>query len=153
MAARLNRTSRRSFDFEGRVVARATEEWAGKQDDAAIPPRVKDRIFRRCGGVCVECRRPLNEREKPQFDHITALINGGQHAEFNLQTLCGPCHKLKTKADVAEKSDVYQSRAKSLGFFAPKRAIQSQGFLEPEPQRSASRKPLKFVGMFNTASE
>jgi 5-methylcytosine-specific restriction endonuclease McrA len=115
------------------------EQWIGKTDDSAIPPRVKDRVVTRCGGTCQECRTPFSERVKPEFDHIVSLINGGAHAEVNLQPLCKPCHAAKTKVDVAEKSAVYRSRAKSLGYFAPKQKIQSPGFRPRPPQRSASR--------------
>ena len=123
-------------------MSRSVELWQGKTDDSAIPPRVKDRIVKRCGGQCQDCRAPFSERVKPQFDHIVSLINGGANAEDNLQALCGPCHGAKTKVDVAEKSAVYRSRAKSLGYFAPKQKIRSAGFRPARPQKSASR-PLE----------
>lgn len=118
------------------------KEWIGKNDDSAIPPHVKDRIYHRCGKRCQECGTPLDAVIKPQFDHIVALINGGRHAEFNLQTLCRPCHGLKTAADVGEKSIVYQKRASHLGFTAPKHKWQSRGFPPRDPQHTAS-KPLQ----------
>jgi 5-methylcytosine-specific restriction endonuclease McrA len=120
-------------------MSRETPEWIGKNDDSAIPPRVKDRIFARCGGACQSCPTKLDGINKPEFDHIQALINGGRHAEFNLHTLCKPCHAEKTKADVGEKSRVYQKRASHLGFFAPKTKWQSRGFPSRRPQRTASR--------------
>lgn len=120
-------------------MSRAVPEWIGASDDAAIPARVKDRIFRRCGGRCQACRTALDAINKPEFDHITSLINQGRHAEFNLHTLCKPCHAEKTKADVGEKSRVYEKRAKHLGFFAPKTKWQSRGFPTPKPQNTASR--------------
>ncbi|MDB5552805.1 MAG: hypothetical protein JWL86_2789 [Rhizobium sp.] len=120
-------------------MSRPVELWQGKTDSSAIPPRVKDRIVIRCGGACQECRTPFSERVKPEFDHIFSLINGGANAEDNLQPLCRPCHGAKTKVDVAEKSAVYQKRAKSLGYFAPKQKIQSRGFARARPQNSASR--------------
>lgn len=123
-------------------MSRAVKEWIGKTDDSAIPAHVKDRIYHRCGKRCQECGCPLDAVIKPQFDHIVALINGGPHAEFNLQTLCRPCHGVKTAADVSEKSRVYQARANHLGFKAPKHKWQSRGFPKPEPQLTAS-KPLK----------
>lgn len=125
------------------------KEWVGKTDDTAIPARVKDRIVKRFGGVCQECRIPFSEIVKPQFDHIISLINNGANAEDNLQPLCRPCHGAKTKIDVAEKSAVYRSRAKSLGYFAPKQSIKSAGFPNARPQHSARRKLTKFVGMFS----
>ena len=129
-------------------MSRPVEQWQGKTDSSAIPPRVKDRIVIRSGGACQECGTPFSERMKPEFDHIVSLINGGTNTEGNLQPLCRPCHGAKTKVDVAEKSAVYQKRAKSLGYFAPKQSIQSHGFKPARPQNSA-RKPTKFVGMFS----
>lgn len=117
-------------------MTRELKEWIGKTDDSAIPPRVKDRIYERCAKRCQECNCPLDAVVKPQFDHIVALINGGPHAEFNLQTLCKPCHGLKTAADVGEKSKVYQRRASNLGFAAPKHKWQSRGFAKRKPQNS-----------------
>lgn len=39
-----------------------------------------------------------------QVDHIVAIVNGGEMwDEKNLQTLCGECHKEKTKEDMAVK--------------------------------------------------
>lgn len=115
------------------------KEWRGKTDDSAIPPRVKDRIYHRCGKRCQNCGCPLDAVIKPQFDHIVALINGGPHVEFNLQTLCRPCHGLKTAVDVKEKSEVTQARANHLGFTAPKHKWQSRGFPRRAPQRTASK--------------
>lgn len=126
-------------------MTRTVPLWVGKSDDSQIPPRIKDRVVIRCGGVCQECRAPFSERVKPEFDHIVSLINGGAHAEGNLQPLCRPCHAAKTKVDVAEKSAVYQKRAKSLGYFAPKQKIQSAGFRPRRPQNS-TRSPEKWRG-------
>lgn len=120
-------------------MSRSVKEWIGTSDNAAIPPRVKDRIFTRCGGRCHECRQPLDAVIKPQFDHVLAIINGGEHRESNLQTLCRPCHGVKTVADVGEKSAVYQKRANHLGFMTPKRKWRSAGFRKAPPQRTASR--------------
>lgn len=117
-------------------MTRELKEWRGANDDSAIPPRVKDRIFKRCGERCQECRRPLNGRDKPEFDHIKALINSGEHRETNLQALCSPCHGTKTKVDVGEKSKVYQRRVNNLGFAAPKHKWQSRGFPKRRPQNS-----------------
>lgn len=117
-------------------MARRVEEWIGKTDDAKIPAHVKDRIFKRCDGRCQDCNRILDGINKPEFDHIEALINNGRHAEFNLQTLCDLCHGTKTKADVGEKSRVYQKRSKHLGLRGPRRTIPGKRFNgDPIPSR------------------
>ena len=96
-------------------MARSVEEWIGKTDDTAIPPRVRIRIFEKTNGHCAECGRVLRPGHW-ECDHIVALINGGEHRERNLQPLCDvPCHSKKTKQDSREKSVVFRKKAKNLG--------------------------------------
>lgn len=107
-------------------MTRATDEWIGKTDDAQIPDRVKVRVFGK--GVCVDCGRKLRPGHWA-CDHIKALVNGGEHRETNLQPLCSsPCHWRKTRADVAEKSDVYAKRKKDIGLGRAKRTIPGRRF-------------------------
>jgi 5-methylcytosine-specific restriction protein A len=96
-------------------VSRKLPEWMAAYDDQAVPPRVKVRLFLAADGRCQECGRPLVGKDKPQYDHIVALINGGEHRESNLRVLCPGCHGTKTKADVREKSVTYRKRVKNLG--------------------------------------
>jgi len=98
---------------------RSTDEWIASHDDQAIPPRVKVRVFDRCGGKCAICTRVIAGSLRPAYDHIIALINDGEHREGNLQLLCMPCHALKTKADVAEKSKVARVRKRHIGLKKP----------------------------------
>lgn len=107
---------------------RTVDEWIGKTDDAAIPPRVRLRIFSRQGGWCSICTRRLRPRHW-DCDHITALINGGEHRESNLQAVCNsPCHSQKTKQDVAEKSRTYKRRARNAGIRKPRSIRQWRKF-------------------------
>jgi len=101
-------------------VGRSTEEWVGKNDDQAIPARVKIRVFDRAGGNCACCTLQIVGKLRPAYDHIQALVNGGSHREFNLQLLCMPCHAVKTKADVAEKSLTARKRKNHLGIKKPR---------------------------------
>ena len=97
------------------MISRELPEWIGSGPDAAIPPRVRVRIFMKAEGRCAECGRPL-AFGKWAMDHIIALANGGEHREKNLQPLCvSPCHADKTKTDVAEKSKIAAVRAKHIG--------------------------------------
>lgn len=96
-------------------MSRTVSEWIADHDDQAIPPRVKVRIFERDGGRCRACTVVIRGKVSPQYDHVIALANGGEHRETNLQLLCEPCHAGKTKADVAEKSRVYRKKAAHLG--------------------------------------
>lgn len=107
-------------------MTRSTPEWIGKTDDTAIPPRVKARVMEKQGGKCCFCNRKLGMAgEVIEFDHIIALINGGENRENNLQAACGMCggHKAKTREDVAEKSRVARKKAKHFGFTKPKALI------------------------------
>lgn len=102
-------------------MSRTVNEWQGKNDDTTIPPRVKVRIFERDKGCCQSCGILVVGGVRPAFDHVVALINGGENREANLQLLCVPCHAVKTKADVAEKSTVARKRQKHLGVRKPSR--------------------------------
>jgi 5-methylcytosine-specific restriction endonuclease McrA len=74
---------------------RSTPEWQGKTDDSAIPVRVKLRVHAKAEGCCAKCGV---EATTGQYDHAISLILGGENRESNLQFLCVPCHKAKTKA-------------------------------------------------------
>lgn len=101
---------------------RAVEEWIGRADDSAIPPRVKARIVAAQAGICAcGCGNKLGVAgERIEFDHAVALINGGDNRESNLRALRAPCHKAKTAADVHLKSIVARKRGKHLGLTASK---------------------------------
>src|SRR6266571_875124 len=103
-------------------MSRAVNEWIGASDDQAIPTRVKLRIFERGGGRCASCGLRCGGKLRPAYDHITAIVNGGRNQESNVQLLCVPCHAVKTKLDVAEKSITARKRAKHLGI-KPNRKI------------------------------
>jgi 5-methylcytosine-specific restriction protein A len=98
-------------------MTRKTDEWIATHDDQAIPARVKIRVFDLFNGNCAICTGRVTTAN---YDHAIALVNGGAHRESNLQLLCVPCHKGKTKADVAEKSITARKRAKHLGIKKPR---------------------------------
>lgn len=102
-------------------MSRTPDEWIGADDDTAIPPRVRLRVWERAAGRCQICGRKIMLGDSWQADHIVALINGGENRESNLRVACGWCHRMKTKEDVAEKSAVYRKKAKHIGAAAPKR--------------------------------
>lgn len=92
-------------------MTRTVMEWRGKDDDSRIPDRVRLRIFERFNCQCqCGCTRTITPGEKWEIDHITALINGGEHRESNLRPLLKEHHKRKTRDDVAIKS--YNQRRK-----------------------------------------
>jgi 5-methylcytosine-specific restriction protein A len=122
------------------VMSRATKEWIGKTDDTPVPTYVADRIYTRCDDKCRECGIPIGPRMRGDIDHVVAICNGGENRESNLQLLCLPHHKEKTKRDVAAKAVAYRVRVKHRGLIKrPRRKIVSRGFDKAEPQHTATR--------------
>lgn len=101
------------------MTGRTVEEWRGTTPDSAIPPRVRLRVWERAGGCCQICTRKLRPGDRWDCDHIVALVNGGAHAESNLQVACVSCHSAKTRADVAEKSRARRIQAHHAGIRKP----------------------------------
>jgi 5-methylcytosine-specific restriction protein A len=120
-------------------MSRTVEEWIGKNDDAAIPPRVRVRVFNSHGGVCHLSGRRIRAGETWDVDHLVALCNGGEHRESNLAPALRDKHREKTAQDMKEKSMVYRKRAAHLGLRPARQKIASRGFQRSEPQRTASR--------------
>lgn len=120
-------------------MSRAVTEWIGRTPDTPIPPRVKLRVFDRHGGICHLSGRKIMPGEPWDCDHVIALINGGENRESNLAPALRDKHRIKTAADVREKSIVSQRRQSFLGIKPQRKRIQSAGFRKAGPQRSASR--------------
>ena len=100
---------------------RSVTEWIGATDDAAPTQGAKARVFNAQEGRCAACDKKMGVAgEQVEFDHVIALVNGGENRETNLQALCRPCHRAKTKKDMAEKTKVDRVRAKHLGFRKPR---------------------------------
>jgi len=49
--------------------------------------------------LCVHCLAAGRTTAASEVDHITPLANGGTHAPENLQSLCKPCHSVKTATE------------------------------------------------------
>jgi 5-methylcytosine-specific restriction endonuclease McrA len=95
---------------------RSVPEWIGKTDDTPPPPRVMLRVFLRGNGRCAICTRKIASGDRWVCDHTKALINGGKNREGNLQPICDWCdRKVKTPADVAEKSRTYAKQLSQVG--------------------------------------
>lgn len=75
---------------------RSVEEWIGKNDDAAIPPRVRLRVFERFNGVCQLSQRKIMAGDAWDLDHIRALWRGGEHRESNLHPVLKQPHREKS---------------------------------------------------------
>lgn len=109
-------------------MSRAVTEWIGSTDDSAVPRGVKDRILRAAGDCCVRCDRKVGGKLRPEFDHITPLILGGQNREGNLQLLCSECHGAKTKLDVKLKAKVARTRLNTFGIKKPRKITRWRRF-------------------------
>ena len=94
---------------------RKVEEWRGRTDDTPVPPHVRARIFDACDGVCQLSGRRIRAGERWELDHVVALVNGGEHREYNLVPVLCAYHRQKTAGDVKTKSKNYHKRAYHLG--------------------------------------
>ena len=57
-----------------------------------ISQKVKDKVWNRDGGQCVEC----GSNEDLEFDHIIPHSKGGANTYRNIQLLCEPCNREKS---------------------------------------------------------
>ena len=90
---------------------------------------------------CEECGCPAKTFE---IDHINADGLTGKPTIENARLLCTPCHRSKTKADVAAIAKAKRREARHLGASKPKGNIRGPSFAKPEPQRKASKPVEKF---------
>ena len=113
---------------------RTVPEWVGSSPDAAIPKHVRLRIWDRCGGRCALTGKKLIPGDDFDFDHITALRDGGRHAEFNLQLVWRPAHREKTAREAGERAKADRIRAKHNGIWpASKSRLQGRPFPRTRP--------------------
>lgn len=113
---------------------RSVPEWVASSPDAAIPARVRLRVFERYGGVCQLTGRKIRPGDAWDLDHRIALALGGQHREGNLWPVLSEAHREKTRDDVKAKAKIARIRAKHLGVFPKsKTKIKSRGFQKSRP--------------------
>jgi HNH endonuclease len=56
-----------------------------------IPEAVRHEVWRRDGGVCVDC----GSKERLEYDHILPLAKGGSNTARNLELRCESCNRRK----------------------------------------------------------
>ena len=97
-------------------MTRSLPEWIGKTPDTKVPPRVIARLALKQNGRCAcGCNRKFGVKDRPEADHILALVNGGENREGNLQLLTVHCHRKKTRQDVKIKAKVARTHKRHLG--------------------------------------
>jgi len=83
-----------SVELEGRQSTVYNADWVEKRKE----------ILARDGGRCVKCA----STERVQVDHIVPVSRGGSEFDnANLQTLCRPCHKEKTRQELIRRHEEY----------------------------------------------
>lgn len=63
----------------------------------------RERVALRHNYLCAACGL-IWRKDRDQIDHIIPREQGGSNDESNLQPLCDPCHKGKTKREAAERA-------------------------------------------------
>ena len=77
------------------VSANDIEVYSGETDKkgrSPIPQEVKDKVWNRDGGKCVQC----GSNKNLEFDHIIPHSKGGANTYRNIQLLCEPCNRSKS---------------------------------------------------------
>lgn len=75
-----------SFDLQ------QIQDGATSRGTRHIPQAVRDAVWRRDRGSCVQCGTP----ENLEFDHIIPHSRGGANTYRNVQLLCEPCNRRKS---------------------------------------------------------
>ena len=68
------------------------EKSQNKTRSRHISQSVKDKVWNRDGGQCVEC----GSNENLEFDHIIPHSKGGANTYRNIQLLCESCNRSKS---------------------------------------------------------
>jgi HNH endonuclease len=72
--------------------ATASEQPEVARDSRYISPQLRQAVWTRCGGMCVQCQ----SRSLIEYDHILPLSKGGATSYENLQILCRTCNRHKS---------------------------------------------------------
>jgi hypothetical protein len=84
----LNEKFKTIIELHSRMLRRKIEG----EIDRHIPHDVRQRVWQRYGGRCVEC----GATDYLEFDHIIPVSRGGSNSEQNVQILCRKCNLAKS---------------------------------------------------------
>jgi 5-methylcytosine-specific restriction protein A len=76
--------------------------------------KTKKLAWERAKGCCEACGLPIAPK-KPEFDHVNPDGLTGEPTLANCMCLCGPCHKAKTRKDVANIARAKRRERKHIG--------------------------------------
>jgi len=99
---------------------RSSSTWHSDNHDAAIPQRVKLRVFERDNRICFLCGQPIRTSDGLDFHHRKPLIDGGEHSEANLVPVHRKCHRLQTAREAQERAEARATVKHHYGITAPK---------------------------------
>lgn len=74
---------------------------------------------------CAVCRHPVGGAAGLEWDHVLPLEMGGDDELDNLQPLCRPCHRAKTRQDAGHIAKARRMQQRTLGI---KRQPKGRGF-------------------------
>jgi 5-methylcytosine-specific restriction protein A len=116
------------------VTGRNVPLWVGATPDAAIPARVKLRIWEREGGRCSLTGRKIQVGEAFDYEHRIPLSMGGRHAEDNIVLALRVAHREKTAQEAGVRAKADRIRLKNLGLWPKSRTpLRSRGFQRTRP--------------------
>ncbi|WP_460452234.1 HNH endonuclease [Alsobacter sp. SYSU BS001988] len=72
-------------------------------------------IFLRRLGHCARCGGRIRPGQRWDLDHVVPLALGGRDEPDNLQVVCAPCHRQKTRRDVSAVAKAKRIEARHWG--------------------------------------
>jgi hypothetical protein len=88
----IDRASAPVYEAIEQASAAEEKQLRGEVRSRHISQDVKDQVWRRDQGRCVEC----GSQERLEFDHIIPFARGGANTYRNIQLLCEPCNRTKS---------------------------------------------------------
>lgn len=126
---------------------RTIPEWIARNDDQAIPDKVKWRVFNRDGRICPLCGLLIRADAAIDYHHKVPLADKGQHRESNLVAVHRKCHRLITAKEAHARAEERAQAMSVYGIKSRKRKMAGPSFPKPEPQHSATRATNKWTAL------